>query len=270
MRVTRSNPAGAGKNGPRRRIPPPDLEALAQLSGRITALEAQEHDPKRRSVYIDGQFAIGLHEETIILARLKVGLQVNGPVLLEALKRDIAKRAWDDALVMLSAVPRSCREVERRLTRKYPPDVAASVVERLVGGGWLNDAEFARSYIRSHGAYGERRLLQDLARKGVAREVAAGAVQELLGQVDVTEQAREAAAQRLNRMPGVDRDTAQRRLAGFLARRGYGFDIITRVLGPLLQELPRAPRPERQQRSGWGRGGGMRRRGPETQPDEEG
>lgn len=250
-----SKRSGAGSARPRSRNTAPDLELLAQLSGRITAMEPQQHDPKRRSIFIDGEFALGLHEETIILAKLKVGREVNGPQLVEALRRDEAKRAWDDALVMLGAAPRSRREVERKLARRYPPEVVQAVVERLAGGGWLDDAEFARGYVRAHGEFGERRLLQELARRGVAREVAQETVRSALGEVDATGQAREAAAQRLRRMAGVDRETAQRRLAGFLARRGYGFETISRALGPLLEELPHAPRPERRSsmgRSRWG------------------
>ncbi|HWI64743.1 MAG TPA: regulatory protein RecX [Symbiobacteriaceae bacterium] len=217
----------------------PDLEALAQLSGKITAMEQQQKDPKRRSIFVDGEFVLGLHEETVILAKLRVGQTVDGTKLVEVLRRDEAKRAWDDALGFLSACARSRREVERKLARRYPPEVAAGVVERLANGGWLDDAEFAAVYVRSHAAYGERRLLTDLARKGVARETAARVVKELVGAVDAVEQAREAAQARFARMAGADRDTAQRRLSGFLARRGYDFETISRALAPLLADLPR-------------------------------
>jgi regulatory protein len=250
--ATSKNP-GARYGGPRRRTAAPDLEALGQLSGRITAMEQQKNDPKRRSVFVDGEFVLGLHEETIILAGLRTGQQVDGPRLVEALRRDEAKRAWDDALVMLGTAPRTRREVERKLARRYPPEMVTGVVERLEAGNWLDDAEFARTYVRSHGEYGERRLLADLARKGVERTAAAVIVREMLGEVDAAEQAREAAASRLARMPGADRDTAQRRLSGFLARRGYDFGTISRALGPLLEDLPRAERP-RSNGFGFGRG----------------
>lgn len=208
-------------------------------------MEPQQKDPKRRSVYVDGAFVVGLHEETIILARLKVGQQVDGAALVEAVKRDEQKRAWDAALTLLSASAKSRREVERRLARTYPPEICANVVERLVSGGWLDDAEFARSYIRAHSSYGEQRLLGELIRKGVSRDIALAAVRDALQNVDSVGQAREAAEQRLRRMAGLDRDTAQRRLAGFLARRGYDFETISRALAPLLSDLPRAPRAPR-------------------------
>jgi len=255
MTVATSNTPGARFGGPRRRTQKVDLEALAQLSGKITAMEAQQKDPKRRSVFVDGEFALGLHEETVILAKLRVGQVVDGPTLVEAVKRDEAKRAWDDALVYLGAQARARKEVERKLARKYPAEVATQVVERLAGGGWLDDAEFARIYVRSHPEHGQRRLAVDLARRGVDRAIAATAVQELVGKQDAVAQAREAAASRLSRMTGVDRETAQRRLSGFLARRGYDFEAISGALAPLLQDLPRAPRPapKRTGLSRWGR-----------------
>jgi regulatory protein len=273
-KVATSNPSGARYGGPRRRTSAPDLEGLAQLSGRITALEEQQKDPKRRSVFVDGAFVLGLHEETIILAGLRTGQHVDGPRLVEALKRDEARRAWDEALVMLGAAPRTRRQVEQKLGRRYPPEVVAGVVERLESHNWLDDAEYARMYVRSHGEYGERRLLADLARKGVARATAADVVRGLLASADATGQAREAAAARLGRMAGVDRETAQRRLSGFLARRGYDFGTISRALEPLLADLPRAERT-----GGWGRGtssfnrpgkNGLARRTPKHAAADEG
>lgn len=258
-----NKPPGAGKSGPRRRNPLPDLEALAAVSGKVTALEAQRTDPRRRSVYVDGQFILGLHEESVLLAGLKPGLQVDGALLVRAFQLEQAKRAKDDALVLLSASAKSRRDVEKKLLPRYGPEVTESVLEWLTRGGWLDDDEFARAYIRSHASYGARRLAADLARRGVARDVAQAAIGEALGAVSQTEQAREAAASRLARMPGADRETAQRRLSGFLARRGYDFETIARALAPLLADLPRAPRPAAaasRLNAGRTAGGGLTRR----------
>ncbi len=260
-----SSRTGAGGSGPRRRrTAPPDLEALAQLSGKITALEPQQKDPARRSVYIDGRFVCGLHEETVFLAGLRVGQEVDGPQLLEAVRRDQEKKAWDSAVQLLAAAPRCRREIERKLGRRFPPEVVEAVVERLVSGGWLDDVEFARSYIRSRPTYGERRLVQELVRKGVDRATALEAVRTELGSVDEAEQAREVAAARLKRMSGVDRETAYRRLAGYLGRRGFDFETISRVLGPLVADLPPASRTGAK-----GRMGGLRRSRWGARPEEE-
>ncbi len=242
----RSNRARANGPGPRRQTRPElDLVALAQIAGRITGLTPLLRDPDRRAVEVDGAFAVSLHVETVVLAGLKVGRAVEGPVLVQAVVRDLEKRAWDAALGLLAARGRSRHEVERALARTYPGETVERVLERLTGGGWLDDADYARRYVESHRDLGERRLVQDLARRGVARETALAAVRETLGDVDAVAGAREAAAHRLQHMRDVDRQTAHRRLAGFLSRRGYSFETIAAALGPLLKDLPPAPHPRR-------------------------
>lgn len=237
------NPRGAA-SGPRRRHQP-ELTEIAQLSGRITAMKPQQKDPHRRSIYIDGRYVLSLHEESIILARLKVGMDVDGPRLAAALQQDQEKRAWDYALGLLSVSARTRHQLAQRLSSRYAPEVVEPVLDRLTRAGWLDDAAYARHYVEIRRGYGSARLLRDLIKKGVHPDVARQAVAEGTAGEDMLALARDAAAARLKRMPGVDRDTAQRRLAGYLTRRGYDYETISRALEPLLVELPRAARPSR-------------------------
>jgi|GEM_PF-211601 len=235
---------GAGAAGPRRRKGAErravDPEVLRAVSGRITAL-AEQRDPERRSLFVDGEFVLGLHLETIVRCRLKVGQPVDGETLWQAYALDLEKQAWDAGLRLLAAAPRTRRELERRLARSYPPETAQRVVERLSGAGWLDDREYALNYVRAHPDFGSRRLLADLARKGVDRALAAAVVQEELGVTEAVEQARAVAAARLQRMGQVDRLTAWRRLSGFLGRRGFGPETVRAALEPLLSDLPAPP-----------------------------
>jgi len=183
---------------------------------------------------VDGEFAVGLDVETIVRCGFRVGQEVTGEDLVHAYLLDQRKRAWDGAVRLLGRAARTRREVERRLLRHYPPEVVAEVLERLEEGGWLDDRAFAEGYIRAHPEHGARRLLADLVRKGVPPAVAARAVQEALGDVDAVLQAREVAERRLGRMGQVDAQTAWRRLAGYLARRGFAPEVIRSALKPLL------------------------------------
>jgi len=232
---------GTGSAGPRRRkgagrtaVEP---EVLRTVSGRITAL-VEQRDPERRSVFVDGEFVLGLNLETIVRCRLKVGQPVDGEVLLQAWALDLEKQAWDAGLRLLAAAPRTRRELTRRLSRTYPPETAERIADRLAGAGWLDDRAFAASFVRAHPDFGSRRLLADLTRKGVDRTLAAAVVAEERGEADAVEQAREVAAARLRRMGQVDRLTAWRRLAGFLSRRGFGPETVRSALEPLLCDLP--------------------------------
>jgi regulatory protein len=78
-------------------------------------------------------------------------------------------------------------------------------------------------------------LAQELRQKGIARELVA----ETLAEADLDEDkaARVAAQSRLNSLRGLDQRVAQRRLSGFLARRGFSGETIRRVVSDVLGDL---------------------------------
>ena len=79
-------------------------------------------------------------------------------------------------------------------------------------------------------------MLGELGRRGIAKETASAAVAELLEDEGVDEEAAvEAIAVRKARsLAKLDRETAYRRLLGFLARRGYDSDVVRRVTKRVL------------------------------------
>ncbi|HLO03316.1 MAG TPA: regulatory protein RecX [Symbiobacteriaceae bacterium] len=247
-----------------------DWEELRQIQGKVTAIETQAKDPDRRSLYVDGRFVLGLHGEILYMAALRVGDQIEGQRLVELLQRELEKRCWDDALRFLARAPHARREVERKLARRWPEELITRVIARLERGGWLDDGAFARVYMEAHPGYGPRRLLGDLVRKGVDRELAERVLAELtavaterraafnpqeeqsLGRPAVgdPETVRILALKKLTSVAGLDRVAAERRLGGFLLRRGFGMEEVRGVLRELLDGFPPpAPRP----RKGWGR-----------------
>ncbi len=140
--------------------------------------------------------------------------------------------AQDAALRMLSTSRRSRRDLEMRLRRReMDQSVIADALGRLDAIGLLNDDEFAlaeaaaqlRTGARSTGAV-KRRLRQ----RGVAGDVADAAVASVVESESVDDAARceEAAHKRARQLRGVDRTTAQRRLIGFLMRRGFSGDLV--------------------------------------------
>src|SRR2546428_11748286 len=177
--TARSGPAFAtqGSQGAQRTARRPqrvelDWEQLRQVSGKVTAIEPQQNDQDRRSLFVDERFVMGLHGEILFMARLRVGDQVDGERLVQILEQELEKRCWDDALHYLARSPRAAREVERKLARRWPEELISRVITRLEQGGWLDDAAFARTYLEGKPGYGPRRILGDLLRKGVNKELA--------------------------------------------------------------------------------------------------
>lgn len=99
--------------------------------------------------------------------------------------------------------------------------------------GLVDDAQFARLFVaqQMHARPAGRRLLVSRLRaKGVQPELASAAVAlEASGQ-DELEVARRLASKRAPALRGLPREAAQRRLFGFLSRRGFSSEVVYKVM----------------------------------------
>lgn len=136
-------------------------------------------------------------------------------------------------LNLLSTRARTRSELASELTRRdVDDDVAATVLDRLVEVGLLDDAAFAEQWVDSrhrHRGLGRRALSQELRTKGVDTEVANAALDEL----DPDAERSRAAELVRKRLPSLDRvepAAAARRLVGMLARKGYGAGLAYEVV----------------------------------------
>jgi regulatory protein len=214
------------------------MESEPIRGGTITDLAPQARDPERVSVYLDGSFAFGLPRDLAAAEGLAIG-DVLDEVRAAALRSaDEAARATSAALAFLAYRPRSEREVRDRLRQKaYRPEAIEAAVSKLTDWRYLNDADFARLWVENranHQPRGQRRLAQELYRKGIDRDVARDAI--AAAEIDEEAAAFEVARAKLSAYAKLEPSTARRRLGGFLARRGYGFDVIRPVLDRLLGE----------------------------------
>ncbi|MCK6081861.1 RecX family transcriptional regulator [Microbacterium sp. EYE_5] len=137
-------------------------------------------------------------------------------------------RAADDAERMLLRKLRtrslSLREARAAL-RDHDLDDAEreEIVERFVSLGYLDDLALAEQLIdkaTSRKAQGRQAIAQTLSQRSIPREVIDEALEALPD--DEAERALEFARSKAAGFDGVERDAALRRLAGQLARRGYG------------------------------------------------
>ncbi|MGW6457372.1 recombination regulator RecX [Streptomyces sp. NPDC055078] len=153
--------------------------------------------------------------------------------------QDPAERARAICLRLLTGTPRTRKQLADALEkREIPPEVAEEVLSRFEDVGLINDAAFADAWVESrhHGrGLARRALARELHRKGVDPSL----VDEAVGRLDPgqeEETARELVARRLGSTRGLDRDRRIRRLAGMLARKGYGEGVALRVVRRALEE----------------------------------
>ncbi len=142
--------------------------------------------------------------------------------------------------------PRTEAQARAMLTRRgAPPEVIEAALARARQMGWLNDAAFARLWVEERARLRPRArwvLAQELREKGIPERL----IQQALETVDDTTLAQAALQQGLRRYGSLPWPEARKKLAAYLARRGFAyaliFDILT--LWEAEHDLPTTPEVE--------------------------
>ncbi|MGY1632916.1 regulatory protein RecX [Geodermatophilus sp. SYSU D01186] len=139
----------------------------------------------------------------------------------------------------LTGAPKTRQQLADLLAKRGVPDDAAErVLDRFGEVGLIDDAAFARAWVTSRQAgrgLSRRALKAELRAKGIDGEVAEEAV-TLVDDQDEWDAARRLVARRVAGLRRVDRATAERRLIGMLARKGYGGGLASWVVREALDE----------------------------------
>lgn len=208
-------------------------------SGTITALAVQARDPERLNLSLDGEFVLGITRLLAAQERLKVGQHLDEAQFTRLVAAEEVSRATESAILLLTQRPRSEREVRDRLRQKgYPPEAIDPAIERLRELRYLDDEAFARFWVENRAANrprGRRLLEQELRQKGVDRQVVAAAIDD--EGLDERAAALELARAKAHSYRALEPKVRQQRLAAFLGRRGYGWDVIKPTLSALDLEV---------------------------------
>ncbi len=220
-------------------MPSPDETSPQTLrAGRVTALRPTKRDPDRIAVDLDGSFAFALPATLVDDERIDVGDMLDVDRVTTLLAADQASRATEAALVFLGYRPRSEKEVRDRLRRGgYEQGAIEHAIARLHEWRYLDDADFARRWVENRAAHrprGNRLLQQELRHKAINSETARDAIDEV--DLDETGAAEALARRRIPAYAGDEPAAIRRRLGAYLARRGYGYDVIRAALDRALGE----------------------------------
>ncbi|GAA3426953.1 recombination regulator RecX [Streptosporangium sandarakinum] len=141
-------------------------------------------------------------------------------------------------LRLLTMGPRTRAQLAEALRKRDVPDEAAeAVLERFSEVGLIDDEAFAAAWVSSrHTGRGlaRRALASELRHRGVDEDTVKEAVEQLDPEQE-EETARRLVARKLSATRGLDRAVRTRRLAGMLARKGYGPGLAFRVVREALE-----------------------------------
>jgi regulatory protein len=217
---------------------PPSEDRIDVQPGTVTRVAPRRRDPGRFTVEIDGRAGLVLTEDVLVRSGIQVGDALDAAAIARLLESDEVARATDAALVFLAYRPRSEREVRDRLRRgSFSAETIEAVLGRLHEWRYLDDADFARRWVENRASQrprGRRLLQQELRQKGIDAETAREAIDE--ADLDEITAATELARRRLPAYAGDEPAAVRRRLSSYLARRGYGYDVIRVALERALGE----------------------------------
>ncbi len=200
----------------------------------ITRIKFRDAEGRKLAIFIEGF-------PPIILPRseaegLKEGQFLTEEEVQQLLERAELFKAWEASLRLLKFRPRSEQEIRMRLSRKFPQELVEKTIASLREKGFLDDRFFARYWVENRKEFkpsGFKKLRYELRAKGIAPEI----IREVLEGVDFEEEAYKAALRKAQRWRNLDEIPFKKKMADFLARQGFSFDIIEEVLPRVWREI---------------------------------
>lgn len=205
---------------------------------KITKIESQRRK-NRVNIYVDDEFALGIDKEVMIKYNLKVDMEVDDNFIENILLAEEENKALNYALNLLTYRQRSEKEIYDSLKRKgYIDDHIENVITLCRDKNYLNDRQFARSFANDKmnlNKHGPVRIKHELMLKGVSKHI----IDEIVDydRDEQYEMAMEVASKRMNSYRNDNKRDIYRKMSGFLQRRGFSYDIISKVVREILKEI---------------------------------
>jgi len=207
---------------------------------RITKIESQKKNPARKNLFADGEFLVGVSAETLIRFGIRTGDEIGEEKLKALQSTEELLSAKSVALRFLARRQRTEKEIRDKLrTREFADEEIQKTIENLRELGFLNDEEFAHSYIRHHLTLrpkGKIVLKQKLLLLGINKDLVDAAITEAFEETDQAEVALHAAQKFIKKSAKGKDDPrkARMKLAAFLTRRGFTWDIVSKVTKTIM------------------------------------
>ncbi len=220
---------------------------------KITKISQQIKRPDRYSIYVDEKYSFSLNDYQLVSSGLRVGKEYQLKELEQLQAESEFGKAYERALNYVMIRPRSLKEINDYLGRKYlfpkPKSfvdktgqrhfkkqnvdrekiiiMIERVIERLTDKGYINDENFAKAWVASrqlHKSLSRRKLESELRNKGISQDIIATILQKLndSDQANIRE-----VIDKKRRLPRFQDDT---KLAQYLMRQGFNYDDIKTAL----------------------------------------
>ena len=201
----------------------------------ITKIEPQKNE-ERVNIYLDGEFAFGLMKEIQYKYSLTEDMNIDREYIDKVLMAEEQSKANNYALKFLAYRQRSKKEIIDKLAEKgFEDKFIENTLVYLKNYDLVDDLEFARSFAKDKinlNKQGPQKIKYELYKKGISKEI----IEKVLDEDDNEyNRALELAKKKLPSYKNDDRNAIYRKLGGFLQRRGYSYECVSKVLKELIK-----------------------------------
>ena len=204
------------------------------MNHKITALRLQKRNRQRVNVYLDGEFAFGLAR--IVAAWLQSGQEISDEKIAQLKKEDAREVAYQQILKLLHYRPRTESEMIQNLRKhKVDEEIISEVMDRLKQNGLVDDTRFAQAWVENRNDLrprSRRALAYELRQRGVDSQV----IEQSIEQLDDEALAYQAALQQARKLKKLDWQDFRQKMLGFLARRGFNYEVSAPVVSRVWAE----------------------------------
>lgn len=209
----------------------------------ITALSAQQRNPERINISIDGKYRFSLTLKQVVDYGLKIGSKLTGDELAELEQQSQFGKVYQRTLEYALMRPRSAWEVRQYLYKKtqsrpylkrsgerairegVSSQITDQVFDALLEKGYVNDRKFAQYWVEHRyrlKGISRRKLEAELRAKGVDRSIIDAVIIDSDRQDE--SEIMKVIAKKRSRYPD------NTKLMTYLARQGFSYDDIREAL----------------------------------------
>ncbi len=200
----------------------------------MTITELVEVSKSRVKVYMDQEFAFVLYKGELHKYGIKSGQELDENVISEIMNEVLPKRAKLRCMNLLKSRDYTREQLRQKLVLGgYPDKVCEEALDYVASYHYIDDMRYALSYIQySQGCKSKRRIENDLRNKGITSDLLSKAWDQFYEEgncIDEEEQIKHLLQKKHFIKEEADRD-AIRRMYGFLIRRGFDSDKVSKIL----------------------------------------
>jgi len=203
----------------------------------ITDISIQKNN-KRFNIFLDGEFAFGISDELKFKYCLEIGKDINRDFIVNIIESEELKKAKDKSFKYLSYRQRSEKEIVDNLHKTgFDEKIITSTIQYLINEGFINDESFAENYIKDKknlSKFGPLRIKNELKLKGIDERIIVEKLSELDDKEENYEIALDLAKKKMKGYINDPKEAKIRKLSSLLIRKGYDFDIVSKVINSLI------------------------------------